>query len=165
MGGDSDEGGVALYIFFETKLKERGFWLFISVVVMLIILYIGIVEIYDMSFRNYMKTVSSEEPPRPDFLPPDAVVINTGQRSGTLPKEDYDVILGAVTKWVLAGVFMVWCILRYWEEKKATKLEEQHKRKVKEMEINLMLYKEKRRKEQEEKYGATGDGRDENKES
>jgi len=149
----------------KAVLKKRRWLLIISVVVLLQVLYYDIRDVMEVYDRNTKKTVVQEESQVPDMLPPGAKVVHVGSRSGSIYKESHELIGGVVVRTALAGAFLAWCIYKYREEKRATELAEQRARKLREMETNLMLYKEKKQKEQEEKYGATGEGRDENKES
>ena len=148
-----------------TSLKKRKWLLIVSVLVMLQALYYDGRDITEVCDRNAKKAVSEEEVYVPSKLPPGTKVVHVGTRSGSIYRENHELIGGAVVRTALAGVFLVWCILKYREEKKSAELEAQRRRKLKEMETNLMLYKEKRLKEQEEKYGVEKERRGENLES
>ena len=149
----------------KAELKKRKWLLIISVVVLLQVLYYDIRDIMEVCDRNAKKTVSEEDVYVPSKLPPGTKVVHVGSRSGSIYRENHELIGGVIVRTVLAGGFLVWCILKYREEKAATELAEQRKRKLKEMETNLMLYKEKKQKEQAEKYGVTEENREESKES
>lgn len=149
----------------KAELKKRKWLLIISVVVLLQALYYDGRDITEVCDRNAKKAVSEEETYVSSKLPPGTKVVHVGTRSGSIYRENHELIGGAVVRTVLAGGFLVWCIYKYREEKEATELAEQRKRKLKEMETNLMLYKEKRLKEQEEKYGVAKERRGENLES
>ena len=148
-----------------TSLKKRKWLLIIAVLVMLQALYYDGRDITEVCDRNAKKTVSEEETYVPSKLPPGTKVVHVGSRRGSIYKENHELIGGAVVRTVLAGGFLAWCIYKYREEKKATELAEQRKRKLKERETNLMLYKEKRQKEQAEKYSVTKDGGEEGREN
>jgi len=148
----------------KTALKKRKWLLILSVLVMLQALYYDGRDITEVCDRNAKKAVSEEETYVSSKLPPGTKVVHVGTRSGSIYRENHELIGGVIVRTVLAGGFLGWCIYKYREEKQATELEEQRKRKLKEMETNLMLYKEKRLKEQAEKYGVVEESHEESEE-
>ncbi len=125
-------------------LKKRRLLLIVSVVVMLQLVYYGIRDVYEVCDRVSQKAVSKEETYVPGKLPPGTKVINTGQRYGSIQRNNPELIGGAIMKFVLGIGFFVWCLLKYLEEKRLTEEAERQLRKKREIETNLMLDKEKR---------------------
>jgi hypothetical protein len=131
-------------------MKKRRLLLIVSVVVMLQLWYYGMRDFYHVSYRISRTTETKEETQVPDFLPPDTVIIPVGHRYGSIQRENHELIWGGIMKWVLGGVFLVWCLLKYLQEKRLTEFLKQRQRKSRQQEINIMLDKEKRWKEYEE---------------
>ena len=125
-------------------LKKRRLLLIVSVVVMLQLVYYGIRDVYEVRDRGAKKVVSEEETYVPGKLPPGTKVIHTGQRYGSIQRNNHELIGGAIMKFVLGVGFFVWCLLKYLEEKRLTEEAERQLRKKREIETNLMLDKEKR---------------------
>ena len=135
-------------------LKKRKLLLIVSVVVMLQLVFYGIRDVGEVCDRISKAAVSEEETYVSDKLPPGTRVIHTGQRYGSIQRNNPELIGGAVMKFVLGVGFFVWCLLKYLEEKRLTEEAERQLRKKREIETNLMLDKEKRLA----KY--RGDGKD-----
>ncbi len=125
-------------------LKKRRLLLIVSVVVMLQLVYYGIRDVYEVCDRFSKEPVSEEETYVLEKLPPGTKVIDTGHRYGSIQRENHELIGGAIMKFVLGIGFFVWCLLKYWEEKRLTEEAERQLRKKREIETNLMLDKEKR---------------------
>lgn len=125
-------------------LKKRRLLLIVSVVVMLIALYYGIRDVYEVRDKISKTPVSEEETYVSEKLPPGTKVIHTGHRYGSIQRNNHELIGGAIMKFVLGIGFFVWCLLKYLEEKRLTEEAERQLRKKREIETNLMLDKEKR---------------------
>ena len=97
-----------------------------------------------MCDRFSKEPVREEETYVSEKLPPGTKVINTGHRYGSIQRNNSELIGGAVMKFVLGIGFFVWCLLKFWEEKRLTEEAERQLRKKREIETNLMLDKEKR---------------------
>ena len=125
-------------------LKKRRILLIVSVAVMLQLVYYGIRDVYEVCDRFSKEPVREEETYVSEKLPPGTKVINTGHRYGSIQRKNSELIGGAVMKFVLGIGFFVWCLLKFWEEKRLTEEAERQLRKKREIETNLMLDKEKR---------------------
>ena len=127
-------------------LKKRRLLLIVSVAVMLQLVYYGIRDVYEVCDRFSKESVSEEETyeSENEMLPPGTKVIHTGHRDGSIRRNISELIGGAAMKFVLGIGFFVWCLLKYWEEKRLTEEAERQLRKKREIETNLMLDKEKR---------------------
>lgn len=125
-------------------MKKRKLLLLISVAVMLQLVFFGICDVYEVCDRVSKESVSEEETYVSDKLPPGTKVIHTGHRDGSIQRNNRDLIGGAIMKFVLGIGFFVWCLLKYLEEKKLMAAEERQRRKDLEIEVNIMLDKEKR---------------------
>ena len=125
-------------------LKKRRLLLIVSVAVMLQLVYYGIRDVYEVCDRFSKEPVSEEETYVSEKLPPGTKVINTGHRDGSIRRNIPELIGGAAMKFVLGIGFFVWCLLKYWQEKRLTEEAERQLRKKREIETNLMLDKEKR---------------------
>ncbi len=132
-------------------MEKRRLLLIVSVVVLLQMWYYGMRDFYEVSYRISHKTEAKEETQVPDFLPPDTVIISAGHRYGSIQRENHELILGGIMKWMLGGGFFVWCLLKYLQEKRLTEFMRKRERKSEQQEINIMLDKEKRWKEYEDR--------------
>ena len=134
-------------------MEKRRLLLIVSVVVMLQLVFFGICDVYEVYERVSKEEVSEEETyvPGNGKLPPDTVIIHTGQRYGSIQRENHELILGGIMKWMLGGGFFVWCLLKYLQEKRLTEFMRKRERKSEQQEINIMLDKEKRWKEYEDR--------------
>lgn len=144
MGGDSDEGEITHEIDWgHVSVEKRRLLLIVSVVVLLQMWYYGMRDFYEVSNRLSQVTETEEEPQVPDFLPPDTVIISAGHRYGSIQRENHELILGGIMKWMLGGGFFVWCLLKYLQEKRLTEFMRKRERKSKQQQINITLDNEK----------------------
>ena len=125
-------------------LGKRKLLLLVSVMVMLQLVFFGICDVYEVYDRVSKESVSEEETYVSDKLPPGTKVIPAGHRDGSIQRNNRDLIGGAIMKFVLGIGFFVWGVLKYLEEKKLMAAEERQRRKDLEIEVNIMLDKEKR---------------------
>ena len=134
-------------------MEKRRLLLIVSVVVMLQLVFFGICDVYEVYERVSKEEVSEEETyvPGNGKLPPDTVIISAGHRYGSIQRENHELILGGIMKWMLGGGFFVWCLLKYLQEKRLTEFMRKRERKSEQQEINIMLDKEKRWKEYEDR--------------